>query len=94
MDDERLEELFRAYRDSEISEEEWVGETTSAERIRTVIRHGNLSEEEILTLEQLTVALEISDENTAPDDVDLVDPEDIGGRDDLDLSNTTSDESE
>lgn len=92
MDDERLEELFRAYRNDEVSEEEWVGETTSADRVRALIQHGNLSDEEILTLEQLTVAMEISDENTAPDEVDLVDPEDIGGRDDL--SNLPSDESE
>ncbi|RLM62416.1 hypothetical protein, partial [Halorubrum sp. Atlit-26R] len=59
-----------------------------------IIQHGNLSDEELLTLEQLTVAMGVSDENTAPDEVDVVDPEDIGGRDDLDLSNTTDRESE
>jgi hypothetical protein len=90
MDNDRLEELFCEYRNGEISEEEWVGETTSAERTLVTIQHGNLSDEEILTLEQLTVAMEISDKNTAPDEVDLVDPDDIGSRDDLNLSNTDS----
>lgn len=81
MDDDRLEELFREYRAGEISEEEWVESTTPRGRMRAVVQHGNLSDEEILTMEQLVIAAEISDENTAPDEVEPMDPEDMDGPD-------------
>lgn len=82
MDGDRLEELFRAYRYDEISEEEWIEKTTPRERMCAVMQHGDPDEGEILTMEQLVVAAEISDRATAPDDVDTVDPEDIDGPDD------------
>jgi hypothetical protein len=81
MDDDRLKELFREYRAGEISEEEWMESTTPRGRMRAVVQHGNLSDEEILTMEQLVIAAEIIDEKTAPDEVEPMDPEDMDGPD-------------
>jgi hypothetical protein len=60
--------------------------TPPAERIRSVMRHTDLTDEEMLTMEQLAIAMEISDENTAPDEVAQIDPEDIDGPGNLDLT--------
>ena len=94
MDGERLEEMFREYRNNDISEEKWVEATTPRERMWAVIQHDDPDDGEVLTMEQLTIAMEISNKNTAPDEIDPVDPEDIDGPEDIDLSNITVDESE
>lgn len=92
MEEERLEELFRDYRNCEISKEEWVEKTMPRERMWAVMRYDEPDEEQMLIIEQLAIALEISDRATAPDEVEPVDPEDMNSPDDIDLSNN-SDES-
>lgn len=65
---------------------DWVDCTTPAERILSMMRRTDLTDEEMLTMEQLAIAMEINDRDTAPDEVDRVDPEDIDGPGELDLT--------
>lgn len=65
---------------------DWIKSTPPAERIRSMMRHTDLTDDEKLDMEQLAIAMEISDENTAPDEVAQIDPEDIDGPGDLDLT--------
>ena len=71
----------------EFAVRDWIEFTTPAERIRSVCRITDLTDEEMLTMEQLAIAMEISDRYTAPDEVETVDPEDIDGPGDLELNN-------
>jgi hypothetical protein len=87
MDEDRLEVMIRKLRAGEISEEEWVDSTTPWERMVAVMRYDEPSDEEILTMEQMAIAMEISNRVTAPDEVDQIDPENIDGPEDLTPSN-------
>ena len=94
MDEDRLEELFSAYRAGEISEDGWIEPTTEKERQRAVMKHDEPDDGEMFTEEQIEIMIETS-QRLGPDDYpdDYPDseelPDDPPDIDDLPISDRT-----